>query len=248
MELKPGATAALLRTFSQSDFDRFAALSGDDNPIHVDPEFAARTRFGRTVAHGMLLYSAICRVLAENIGAFEQREQELMFLTPTYTGEEVTICLEVVAVDETRGTAEILTNVMRPGGDFACQGRTVVAVGRGASIDFEPPETACLRSAQDALGATEHKGLRLGQIAQTLRTFTADDLREYRELSGDPHPSERIPGGLLRRRGSDRDRRGYAAAAGEGPGELARDVRGCRARGVRGRVAGAGEGPGACLS
>ncbi len=197
MEMKPGATAALLRTFSQSDFDRFAALSGDDNPIHVDPEFAARTRFGRTVAHGMLLYSAICRVLAENIGAFEQREQELMFLTPTYTGEEVTICLEVVAVDETRGTAEILTNVMRPGGDFACQGRTVVAVGRGASIDFEPPETACLRSAQDALGATEHKGLRLGQIAQTLRTFTADDLREYRELSGDPHPSERIPGGLL---------------------------------------------------
>ncbi len=145
MEMKPGATAALLRTFSQSDFDsdfdRFAALSGDDNPIHVDPEFAARTRFGRTVAHGMLLYSAICRVLAENIGAFEQREQELMFLTPTYTGEEVTICLEVVAVDETRGTAEILTNVMRPGGDFACQGRTVVAVGRGASIDFEPPGT-----------------------------------------------------------------------------------------------------------
>ena len=45
--------------FTQDDFNRFAALSGDDNPIHVDPEFSARTKFGRTVAHGMLLYGVI---------------------------------------------------------------------------------------------------------------------------------------------------------------------------------------------
>ena len=50
MEIKPGSTATLVRrTFAQRDFDRFAALSGDDNPIHVDAAFAARTRFGRTV-------------------------------------------------------------------------------------------------------------------------------------------------------------------------------------------------------
>ena len=54
---------SIRRTFSQSDFDRFAALSGDDNPIHVDPEFAARSKFGRTVAHGMFLYGNVCRLL-----------------------------------------------------------------------------------------------------------------------------------------------------------------------------------------
>lgn len=202
MEIQPGATAVYRRTFSQDDFDRFAALSGDDNPIHIDSAFAAVTRFGRTVAHGMLLYSAICCALAEQIGPdFEQLEQELMFLTPTYTGEEVTVCLEVTAVDAAAGTADIATNVVRPGGEFACQGRTVVALPGAASCAVtggdSVPETAGRHSAQDAVSAPAHKGLRLGQRAETVRAFTADDLAEYRDLSGDPHPSERIPGGLL---------------------------------------------------
>jgi acyl dehydratase len=99
MEIKPGAVAIFYRTFDQRDFDRFAALSGDDNPIHVDPGFAGRTRFGRTVCHGMLLYSTICRALTDALGpGFVQREQELMFVTPTYTGEEVAVRLEVTAV------------------------------------------------------------------------------------------------------------------------------------------------------
>jgi acyl dehydratase len=211
MEMKPGASATVLRTFSQRDFDRFAVLSGDDNPIHVDPAFAARTRFGRTVAHGMLLYSAISAALAYahekpdrsspstelrrpvRFGAGDdQLEQELMFLTPTYVGEEVAICLEVTAVDEARGTAELVTNVVRPGGEFACQGRAVVAVGS------PKPDRSSRPVRFDSIEfASEHKGLRVGQTAQTVRTFTTEDLREYRELSGDPHPTERVPGGLL---------------------------------------------------
>jgi acyl dehydratase len=192
MELKPGASATLRRTFSQRDFDRFAALSGDDNPIHVDPEFAARTRFGRTVAHGMMLYSTICRALAENLGPFEQLEQELMFLTPTYTGEEVAVSLEVAAADEASGTAEIVTDVVRPGGEYACQGKAIIVL-----LDLQPDRfRKPVRFGADASGL-EHKGLRLGQTAQTVRAFTTDDLREYRDLSGDPHPTERVPGGLL---------------------------------------------------
>ncbi len=61
--MQVGQVESVNRVFSQTDFDRFAALSGDDNPIHVDAEFSARTRFGRTVAHGMLLYSIACSVL-----------------------------------------------------------------------------------------------------------------------------------------------------------------------------------------
>ena len=110
MELKPGAVAILHRTFTQRDFDRFAALSGDDNPIHVDAAFASRTRFGRTVCHGMLLYSTICRALTDALGpGFVQREQELMFVTPTYTGEEVAVRLEVTALGPEQGLADINT-------------------------------------------------------------------------------------------------------------------------------------------
>ena len=60
------------RIFSQRDFDRFAILSGDDNPIHVDPKFASRTRFGRTVAHGMFLYSHVCAVLGAALPGHKQ--------------------------------------------------------------------------------------------------------------------------------------------------------------------------------
>ena len=127
MELKPGAVAILQRTFSQRDFDRFAALSGDDNPIHVDPEFARRTRFGRTVGHGMLLYSTICRALTDALGpGFAQREQELMFVTPTYTGEEVAVRLAITALNPEHGLADLSTVITRPDGSIACQGRTLV--------------------------------------------------------------------------------------------------------------------------
>src|SRR5690606_41700541 len=56
-----GASATLRgnrvkRVVTQRDFDRFASLSRDDNPIHCDPAFASGTHFGATVAHGMFLY------------------------------------------------------------------------------------------------------------------------------------------------------------------------------------------------
>jgi acyl dehydratase len=68
--------------FSQEQFDRFAALSGDDNPIHVDAAFARRTRFGRPVAHGMLLYATICAFLSQHFPGAWQREQGLTFPAP----------------------------------------------------------------------------------------------------------------------------------------------------------------------
>src|SRR5262252_5176035 len=77
------------RTLSQADLDRFAALSGDCNPIHVDPEFAAHTRFGRTIAHGALL---VC-LLAGMIRRVEKRErivsQAIRFPTPAHPGQEL---------------------------------------------------------------------------------------------------------------------------------------------------------------
>ena len=59
-------TLVLDRVLTQADFDVFAELSGDDNPIHVDEKFSAKTRFGRTVSHGMLL-AAILRGLLDRL-------------------------------------------------------------------------------------------------------------------------------------------------------------------------------------
>jgi len=202
MELKPGAVATLYRTFSQRDFDRFAALSGDDNPIHVDPEFAGRTRFGRTVCHGMLLYSTICRALTDALGpGFAQREQELMFITPTYTGEEVAVRLEITALNTENGLADLSTVITRPDGSIACQGRTLVHLS-SHSADLVGVGSGDGSSTGAGSEASSLKWLVLGQAAEITRTFSAADLQEYRDLSGDTNPalSEpalHVPGGLL---------------------------------------------------
>jgi acyl dehydratase len=78
-------------TPTQADFDLFASLSGDDNPIHVDPEFSARTRFGRTVAHGMLLHARLWALILEAYPGRTHRVQNLMFPAPSYADEALRI-------------------------------------------------------------------------------------------------------------------------------------------------------------
>lgn len=76
---------------SQAEFDAFAAVSGDDNPIHVDEEFSARTAFGRTVSHGMLIYAKLWGLLQQHRPGARQISQTLMFPNPTFAGEAITL-------------------------------------------------------------------------------------------------------------------------------------------------------------
>ncbi len=85
------------RTLSQQEFDAFARLSGDDNPIHVDPAFAATSRFGRTVAHGMLLYAVIRGLLDQLRPGAKQVTQNLMFPAPTFAGEAMRFSAQIEA-------------------------------------------------------------------------------------------------------------------------------------------------------
>jgi acyl dehydratase len=80
-------TVVLDRVLTQADFDAFARLSGDDNAIHVDPAFCAKTRFGRTVSHGMLLSTVLRGLVEQLVPGGRQVEQKLMFPSPTFAGE-----------------------------------------------------------------------------------------------------------------------------------------------------------------
>jgi len=121
------------RTFTQADFDRFAALSGDDNPIHVDPAFSAETRFGRTVAHGMLLYSALWGMICEHFPGAVQETQELMFPAPTYADEPVRLEIEVVG-QPAPDTLELAARVVTErDGTLTLDGRTRISLARGGA-------------------------------------------------------------------------------------------------------------------
>ena len=182
-----GDTASFHRILTQEDFDRFAALSWDDNPIHCDPVFAAKSHFGGTVSHGMLLYSVMSKGFAELIpgpGAI-QLEQELMFPNGTYTGEEIVFTLTVKGVNPD-GTLELATVVSKAAdpANIKAQGRAKVAPF-GVKPDFShaPAGAAVQEAGDDYL-----YGLRPGMFKEKKRVFTAADLAEYGNLAGDRNP------------------------------------------------------------
>ena len=53
---------------TEDHVNRYADVSGDRNPIHVDTEFAATSRFGRKIAHGMMVASTISEMMAQTFG------------------------------------------------------------------------------------------------------------------------------------------------------------------------------------
>lgn len=87
--------------FRQKEFNIFADISGDDNPIHVDPDFSAQTRFGKTVSHGMLIYSHFWGMIQTRFPQAVQEEQIIKFPAPTFTDEEVLFEIKVSKIDDT---------------------------------------------------------------------------------------------------------------------------------------------------
>ncbi|HEX6386605.1 MAG TPA: MaoC family dehydratase [Anaerolineae bacterium] len=205
--LQIGQLHQVRRIFSQADFDRFAALSGDYNPIHVDPGYAAQTAFGRPVAHGMFLYSVICAELNQLLPGVIQLEQEMMFTSPTYAGEEVVIQLRVTGVWPAEAFAELETAIIKPDGTRGFEGRTVVRLDQAPASSRQLTVSAPIGAAK----SDSFKGLAVGQRAETRRTFTEADLAAYASLTGDTNPiysdvtaAQRagfarpvVPGGLL---------------------------------------------------
>lgn len=179
--------AIVTRTFSQSDFDRFGALSGDDNPIHVSPEFSAQTRFGRTVSHGMLLYTAIHGLLSTQFPDFSAVTQELMFPNPTFADEEITFTTqEIIGNGENLSVETILT---KTDGTCVCESRTELAPRHISR--YISQKSAIVRNIEFSSGGTSnsnesnetYKHLAVGQTASVQRTFTSDDITEFLHLA-----------------------------------------------------------------
>jgi 3-hydroxybutyryl-CoA dehydratase len=116
-----------VRSLSQADFNAFAAVSGDNNPIHVDPDFSARTRFGRTVSHGMLLYTVLWGLVQKYYPGARQVNQTLMFPNPTYADDPHRFTLNEIAA--TDGRVVLTTQVMRVAdGALVLDGQTEIAL------------------------------------------------------------------------------------------------------------------------
>ena len=101
-EIQIGQTTSFSRTIGEREIMLFAAASGDVNPLHLDPVYAATTPFGEPIAHGILSASLISAAVALQLpgpGAVYV-SQSLRFLRPVKAGDQLTARLEVTAKRE----------------------------------------------------------------------------------------------------------------------------------------------------
>jgi acyl dehydratase len=118
-------TLVLERVLTQADFDAFAELSGDDNPIHVDEQFSAKTRFGRTVSHGMLLATILRGLLDQLVPGSRQVAQKLMFPAPTFAGDALRFAVIRKSDDGRHVVADVSCERVEDG-EITCAGQATL--------------------------------------------------------------------------------------------------------------------------
>jgi 3-hydroxybutyryl-CoA dehydratase len=126
-DLRVGMSASFSKTITEADLVLFAGVSGDNNAMHVNEEFAAATPFGGRIAHGMLTASVISATIANKMpgpGTI-YLGQNLRFRAPVRPGETVhaTVTVTEISVDRQRVT---LSTVCRVGEKIVIDGDALV--------------------------------------------------------------------------------------------------------------------------
>jgi 3-hydroxybutyryl-CoA dehydratase len=130
MNLRIGDTGSLTRTVTNEDIHAFADLSGDHNPIHLDESYAATTRFGKRIAHGMFGASLISAVIGNELPGTGSiyLSQTLKFLAPVYLGETVTARVTVTRIRDDKHIVTLECVCENQRGEALIKGEAVVMV------------------------------------------------------------------------------------------------------------------------
>lgn len=123
-EISLGDTATVIHTITDADIEKFVELTGDDNKLHINKEFAKKTEFKKPVVHGMLGASFISTLIGTKLpgdGAL-WFSQTLEFLRPVRVGDTITVNAEVISKNDKSNSIELKTEIVN-------QNRQVVTTG-----------------------------------------------------------------------------------------------------------------------
>ncbi len=126
-KISVGQSSQRSTTITSSMIEDFAKISGDYNPVHLDDEYAASTRFGQRIAHGMLLPGLISAILANDLpgpGTI-YLEQTISFKAPVFIGDTVIVSVECKEVLE-KSRVSFKTTVAKSDGTIVMDGEALV--------------------------------------------------------------------------------------------------------------------------
>ena len=106
-----GMQSTMEKIVTLEDIKKFADVSGDFNPVHLDQEFAKKTIFKGRIADGFLTASFISTVIANQLpgpGSIYLK-QSLKFLAPVYINEKILIKVRIVEVNIEKSKLKLST-------------------------------------------------------------------------------------------------------------------------------------------
>lgn len=168
-------------TFSQEDFDSFARLSGDSNPIHIDPTFAAKSGFGKTVAHGIFLYSILYENLSKLIQGRKVTSSKIQFPAPTFTMTPM-----IFDIKQNSENEYLLRSREKSNGKETCI----------VEISLENCENQ-FASYSTQITGLECGRLKIGQVSKTQRAFSLLDMQLYRSAFAIENEIKSVPNPLI---------------------------------------------------
>lgn len=130
MNLYVGQRATITRTITAAMVEEYAHLVGDKNPVHLDDAYAATTRFGKRIAHGMLIAGLISATLASELPGpgCVYLGQNLKFKAPIFLDDTITVMVEVRAVREDKPIVTLATTCTNQSDAVVIEGEAVLLV------------------------------------------------------------------------------------------------------------------------
>lgn len=170
-DIAVGQSFELEHAFAAEDVRRFAELSGDFSPLHVDETYARGTEFGGCVVHGILLASLFSQIVGMHLPgkAALYLGQELSFRRPVRVGERVRAIARVTAVSAPTRSLVLATEIRNADGQVVVSGAGKVKVrGEAAAVTARPaPIAAATPAARVAIVTGASRGIG-AEIARAL--------------------------------------------------------------------------------
>jgi 3-hydroxybutyryl-CoA dehydratase len=126
-DIQVGDIAEYSKAITEKEVYMFAEVSGDYNPVHVDPEFAKSSMFGKQIAHGILSGSLISTVLGTKLPAEDTiyLGQNFKFKAPVYFGDVLTARVEVTEKRDDKHIIKLKTQVLNQNNEVVVDGEAV---------------------------------------------------------------------------------------------------------------------------